>query len=155
MARGSVMTQEPDEKDAELQRLHSEVDAREGDIRAMGEHGHRQDTMIERLHREVQVRDDDVAALRRRLEVAEHELDDLRAIRDALTPFELPQRPGVELAAAFVPAAERVSGDFYLVAEGPNTPPCSSSAMSSGKDCARRAVPRSSERRSPPPPVHR
>jgi serine phosphatase RsbU (regulator of sigma subunit) len=31
----------------------------------------------------------------------------------------LPQRPGLELAAAFVPAAERVSGDFYLVAEGP------------------------------------
>jgi serine phosphatase RsbU (regulator of sigma subunit) len=32
----------------------------------------------------------------------------------------LPQRPGLELAAAFLPAAaERVSGDFYLVAEGP------------------------------------
>ena len=30
-----------------------------------------------------------------------------------------PQRPGLELAAAFVPAAEQVSGDFYLVAEGP------------------------------------
>ncbi len=55
-----------------------------------------------------------------RLEAAEHELDDLRAIRDALTPPELPQRPGLELAAAFLPAsAERVSGDFYLVCEGP------------------------------------
>jgi len=32
----------------------------------------------------------------------------------------LPRRPGLELAAAFLPAvAERVSGDFYLVAEGP------------------------------------
>jgi Stage II sporulation protein E (SpoIIE) len=52
--------------------------------------------------------------------VAEHELQDLRAIRDALTPPELPQRPGLELAAAFLPAAaEQVSGDFYLVAEGP------------------------------------
>jgi serine phosphatase RsbU (regulator of sigma subunit) len=52
--------------------------------------------------------------------VAEHELEDLRAIRDALTPPELPQRPGLELAAAFLPAAaEGVSGDFYLVAEGP------------------------------------
>jgi serine phosphatase RsbU (regulator of sigma subunit) len=51
---------------------------------------------------------------------AEHELEDLRAIRDALTPPELPQRPGLELAAAFLPAiAEQVSGDFYLVAEGP------------------------------------
>jgi serine phosphatase RsbU (regulator of sigma subunit) len=118
-AAGSVMTEGPDEKDAELQRLHSQVDAQEGDIRDMGEHEHRQDTLIERLRREVQVRDDELAALRGRLELAEHELDDLRAIRDALTPSELPQRPGMELAAAFVPAAEQVSGDFYLVAEGP------------------------------------
>jgi serine phosphatase RsbU (regulator of sigma subunit) len=62
----------------------------------------------------------DVAALRGRLEAVERELDDLRAIRDALTPPELPQRPGLELAAAFLPAAaEHVSGDFYLVVEGP------------------------------------
>jgi phosphoserine phosphatase RsbU/P len=62
----------------------------------------------------------DVAALRGRLEAVERELDDLRAIRDALTPPELPQRPGLELAAAFPPAAaEHVSGDFYLVVEGP------------------------------------
>jgi serine phosphatase RsbU (regulator of sigma subunit) len=47
-------------------------------------------------------------------------LVDLRAIRDALTPPELPQRLGLGLAAAFLPAAsELVSGDFYLVAEGP------------------------------------
>jgi len=66
------------------------------------------------------VRDADLAGLRDRLEAAEHELEDLRAIRDALTPPELPQRPGLELAAAFLPAAaEQVSGDFYLVAEGP------------------------------------
>jgi sigma-B regulation protein RsbU (phosphoserine phosphatase) len=66
------------------------------------------------------VREGDVAALRERLEAAEHELEDLRAIRDALTPPELPQRPGLELGAAFLPAAaEQVSGDFYLVAEGP------------------------------------
>jgi serine phosphatase RsbU (regulator of sigma subunit) len=57
--------------------------------------------------------------LRERLEAAEHELEDLRAIRDALTPPELPQRPGLELAAAFVPAGELVSGDFYLVTEEP------------------------------------
>ena len=36
-----------------------------------------------------------------------------------MTPSELPDRPGVDLAAALLPAAERVSGDFYLVAEGP------------------------------------
>ena len=113
------MTQEPDEKDAELLRLHSQADAREDDIRDMGEHEHRQDTLIERLRREAEVRDDELAKLRWRLAVAEHELEDLRAIRDALTPSELPERPGLELAAAFVPAAEQVSGDFYLVAAGP------------------------------------
>ncbi|HEU4973712.1 MAG TPA: PP2C family protein-serine/threonine phosphatase [Baekduia sp.] len=32
----------------------------------------------------------------------------------------MPDRPGLELAAAFLPAAaQQVSGDFYLVAEGP------------------------------------
>ncbi len=66
------------------------------------------------------VRDDEAAVLRDRLDTAEHELGDLRAIRDALTPAELPQRPGLDLAAAFLPpVAEQVSGDFYLVAEGP------------------------------------
>ena len=48
---GGVMTQEPDEKDAELQRLHSQADAREDDIRDMGAHEHRQDTLIGRLRR--------------------------------------------------------------------------------------------------------
>jgi serine phosphatase RsbU (regulator of sigma subunit) len=60
-----------------------------------------------------------LAVLRQRLGTAERELNDLRAIRDALTPPELPKRPGLELAAAFLPAADQVSGDFYLVAEGP------------------------------------
>jgi serine phosphatase RsbU (regulator of sigma subunit) len=80
----------------------------------------RPETLIARLRRDAEVREGDVAALRERLEAAEHELEDLRAIRDALTPPELPQRPGLELGAAFLPAAaEQVSGDFYLVAEGP------------------------------------
>jgi sigma-B regulation protein RsbU (phosphoserine phosphatase) len=115
-----LMSQEPDEDDAELRRLHSEVDARERDIRDMGKFEQRQETLIARLRREADVRDHEVAALRERLEAAKHELEDLRAIRDALTPPELPQRPGLELAAAFLPAAdEQVSGDFYLVAEGP------------------------------------
>ena len=109
----------PSEKDAELRRLHSQADAREHDIRDMGEHEQLQDSLIERLRREAQVRDDELATLRGRLELAEHELEDLRAIRDALTPSQLPERPGLELAAAFVPAADQVSGDFYLVAEGP------------------------------------
>ena len=111
------MPLEPDNKDdAALRRLHSEAGAR---ARDMGTREDRQETLIARLRREAEVRDEQVAALRERLETAEHELEDLRAIRDALTPPELPQRPGLELAAAFLPAAEQVSGDFYLVAEGP------------------------------------
>jgi serine phosphatase RsbU (regulator of sigma subunit) len=79
-----------------------------------------QETLIARLRREAQVRDDELAKLRERLDAAEHELEDLRAIRDALTPPALPRRPGLELAAVFLPAeAARVSGDFYLIAEGP------------------------------------
>ena len=54
--------------------------------------------LISRLREEAAVRDEDLALLRDRLAAAEHELADLRAIRDALTPPELPQRPGLELA---------------------------------------------------------
>jgi len=113
------MTGERDDAQ-ELRRLHSEADARERDIRDMDAHEDRQDSLIARLRREAQVRDDEVERLRGQLDVAEHELEDLRAIRDALTPPELPVRPGLDLAAAYLPAvAEQVSGDFYLVAEGP------------------------------------
>ncbi|MGZ4169968.1 MAG: PP2C family protein-serine/threonine phosphatase [Solirubrobacteraceae bacterium] len=71
------------------------------------------------MRREAAVRDAELARLRDRLDAAENELEDLRAIRDALTPGELPVRSGLELAAAFAPAVGAVSGDFYLVAEGP------------------------------------
>ena len=86
------------------------------------EQGHERrqtDRLIARLRREAAVRDAQLSDLQARLADAEHELDDLRAIRDALTPSVLPERPGMRLAAEFVPAADRVSGDFYLVAEGP------------------------------------
>ena len=92
---------------------------RDREMRAMHAHEQRQDELIARLRSEAGVREDDLADLRRQLGAAEHELEDLRAVRDALTPPELPERPGIDLAAAFLPAAERVSGDFYLVAEGP------------------------------------
>jgi serine phosphatase RsbU (regulator of sigma subunit) len=65
------------------------------------------------------VRDDELTELRDRLRAAEEELEELRAVRDALTPPELPERPGVDLAATLLPAADRVSGDFYLAADGP------------------------------------
>jgi phosphoserine phosphatase RsbU/P len=115
----SRMSHEPHQQDAKLRRFHSEAAARERGLRDVGEREHRQETLIARLRRQATGRDAELAALRDRLEAAEHELEDLRAIRDALTPPELPRRPGLELAAAFVPAAEQVSGDFYLVAEGP------------------------------------
>lgn len=108
-----------DEAGDELRKLHTQADAREQDIRDMGEHEDRQDTLIARLRREAQLRDDELTVLNDRLATVEHELVDLRAIRDALTPPELPKRPGLELAATFLPSAERVGGDFYLVAEGP------------------------------------
>jgi sigma-B regulation protein RsbU (phosphoserine phosphatase) len=114
------MSDEHHDANAELRRLRSEAAARERDIRGMGEREHRQESLIARLRREAAVREEDLAVLRDRVQAAEHELEDLRAIRDALTPPELPQRPGLQLAAAFLPAAaEQVSGDFYLVAEGP------------------------------------
>jgi serine phosphatase RsbU (regulator of sigma subunit) len=78
-----------------------------------------------------------------RLEAAEREMMDLRAIRDVLTPPDLPQRPGLELASAFLPAeAERVSGDFYVVAEGPQdaTVLVVGDVVGHGLDAARRAA---------------
>ena len=114
------MTQGPDNKDVELRRLHAEADARERDIDDMNARDIRNDTLIERLRREAVVQAEDFATLSERLAAAEHELEDLRAVRDALTPPQLPERPGLELAATFIPAsADQVSGDFYLVAEGP------------------------------------
>jgi sigma-B regulation protein RsbU (phosphoserine phosphatase) len=114
------MSEQPAKDDRELRRLHSEVAALRRDLGDLDDLEHRQETLIARLREEAAVRDGDLVALRERLAATEHELEDLRAIRDALTPPELPQRPGLELAAAFLPAAaEPVSGDFYLVAEGP------------------------------------
>lgn len=127
----------------ELQELRLEVDEQRRDIRESHDRERRQDTLITRLRDEAAVHDHDAAALRNRLEAAEHELGDLRAIRDALTPPELPQRPGLDLAAAFLPAvAEQVSGDFYLVAEGPrdSTVLVVGDVVGHGLNAARRAA---------------
>jgi serine phosphatase RsbU (regulator of sigma subunit) len=74
--------------------------------------------LIDRLRAEADVRDAELAEVQARLAASELELEDLRAVRDALTPAELPERPGLEIAASFLPAAQRVSGDFYLAAPG-------------------------------------
>ena len=114
------MSSDPDEETAEVLQLHTEADARDRYIRDLGEREHRYQSLIARLRQEADGRDEKLAALSQLLESAEHELKDLRAIRDALTPPELPTRPGLELGTAYLPAAaEKVSGDFYLVAEGP------------------------------------
>jgi serine phosphatase RsbU (regulator of sigma subunit) len=114
------MGDDAERNERELRGLRLEVDEQRRDIRKADDRERRQDTLLARLRDEAAVRDDEAAALQDRLEAAEHELGDLRAIRDALTPPELPQRPGLDLAAAFLPAtAGQVSGDFYVVAAGP------------------------------------
>lgn len=61
-----------------------------------------------------------VSFLRERLIVLEHSAEELEAIRAALTPSALPELPGVDAAAAFVPSEYGVSGDFYLLTNGPD-----------------------------------
>lgn len=55
-----------------------------------------------------------------RLRVLEHSAEELEAIRAALAPADLPDLPGVDAAAAFVPSELGVSGDFYLLTNGPD-----------------------------------
>ena len=87
------------DRDVELDRLRSEV-------------GH--------LRQEADLHAQALTRLRAELAAAREELVDLRAIRDALTPPELPALPGLELAASFLPASHQVSGDFYMAAPGPD-----------------------------------
>lgn len=58
--------------------------------------------------------------LRERLATLEHSAEELEAIRAALTPAELPDLAGVDAGAAFVPSELGVSGDFYLLTNGPD-----------------------------------
>jgi serine phosphatase RsbU (regulator of sigma subunit) len=55
-----------------------------------------------------------------RMRVLEHSAEELEAIRAALAPAELPNLPDLEAAAAFVPSELGVSGDFYLLTNGPD-----------------------------------
>jgi serine phosphatase RsbU (regulator of sigma subunit) len=137
------MSEQRNNNDRELRELRSEVAAQKRDIHDLDEREYRHASLITRLRGEAEVRVGDLAALRERLNAAEHELDDLRAMRDALTPPELPHRPGLELAAAFLPAvAEQVSGDFYLVSEGPqdSTVLVVGDVVGHGLDAAKRAA---------------
>jgi serine phosphatase RsbU (regulator of sigma subunit) len=62
-----------------------------------------------------------VSLLREKMTVLEHSVEELEAIRAALTPSALPRLPGVDAAAAFVPSEYGVSGDFYLLTNGPDS----------------------------------
>jgi serine phosphatase RsbU (regulator of sigma subunit) len=61
-----------------------------------------------------------VGAARERQLVLEHSAEELDAIRAALTPVSLPELPEVDAGAAFVPSEYGVSGDFYLLTNGPD-----------------------------------
>ena len=61
-----------------------------------------------------------IDALRTRVAQLEHSQEELEAIRAALAPPSLPELPGVDAAAAFVPSELGVSGDFYLLTNGPD-----------------------------------
>ncbi len=60
------------------------------------------------------------ALLGERLRRLEHSAEELEQIRAALAPARLPDLPGVDAAAAFVPSELGVSGDFYLLTNGPD-----------------------------------
>jgi serine phosphatase RsbU (regulator of sigma subunit) len=55
-----------------------------------------------------------------RLRQLEHSAEELEAIRAALVPADLPDLPELDAAAAFVPSELGVSGDFYLLTNGPD-----------------------------------
>lgn len=61
-----------------------------------------------------------VSAVADRMRALEHSAEELEAIRAALAPADLPEVPDVDAAAAFVPSELGVSGDFYLLTNGPD-----------------------------------
>ncbi len=61
-----------------------------------------------------------VSVLRERVLALEHSAEELEAIRAALTPVTLPNLPEIDAATAFVPSEFGVSGDFYLLTNGPD-----------------------------------
>jgi serine phosphatase RsbU (regulator of sigma subunit) len=139
--------------DQELARLRAETDEQQREIARLHDEateeaeGHRRReralaALVERLRTEARLREDVIARQLKRLAADDVELNDLRAIRDALTPPELARQPGVDVAASFVPATEGVSGDFHLIAEGPHetTTLLVGDVVGKGLDAARRAA---------------
>ena len=137
------------EQEAEIARLRDEAAAASGALAELGAEAgelHRREldlsALIGRLQSEARIHEDVIARLVERLAADEVELNDLRAVRNALTPPELAGRPGVDLAASFLPATDGVSGDFYLVADGPHeaTALVVGDVVGKGLEAARRAA---------------
>jgi serine phosphatase RsbU (regulator of sigma subunit) len=61
-----------------------------------------------------------LSSFRERLRALEHSAEELDEIRAALAPAEMPDLPGVDAGAAFVPSELGVSGDFFLLTNGPD-----------------------------------
>jgi serine phosphatase RsbU (regulator of sigma subunit) len=61
-----------------------------------------------------------VSAVRERVTLLEHSVEELEDIRAALTPVSLPDLPDIDAGAAFAPSDHGVSGDFYLLTNGPD-----------------------------------
>jgi serine phosphatase RsbU (regulator of sigma subunit) len=75
---------------------------------------------IEELDAQAQLREGRITALIAEAFEREGEIRDLEAMREVLTPAEVRAAEGLEVECSFTPAAEGVSGDFYLVAPGPD-----------------------------------
>ena len=123
----------------EAETHQAESDAREA---VAGEQAGAQSSLIARLRAEAGVRDAALTEVREALTSVALELDDLRAVRDALTPAALTQRRGLVLTAAFRPSARRVSGDFYLATAGAtdSTVVVVGDVAGKGPDAARQAA---------------
>ena len=116
-----------DRESEELQRLRSELEARDEEVtRLRGETveadriERAQRALIGELRREVGDAELAAESVGERLREAEVELVDLRAIRDALLEPALVQREGMTIAAEVIPASAHVGGDFFFVGDGPN-----------------------------------
>ena len=75
---------------------------------------------IEELDAAVHVREGRITELIAEAFERDGEIRDLEAMRAVLAPSVVRAGPGVEVECSFTPATDGVSGDFYLVAPGPD-----------------------------------
>jgi serine phosphatase RsbU (regulator of sigma subunit) len=112
-----------DRLEAQAAAYRAEIASLRADLARSRTEDHRlersQRALIRQLRRDVGAGADELEEVAAHLAAAELELIDLRAVRDALTPPILIQRPGMTLATEFVPEAQQVGGDFFFVGDGP------------------------------------